>query len=66
MPTLFIGYVLIFSKKTSVRKIYILCIRINKINPLFVIIILTLKILFSVGSQHFCVDYTRHKVSSPR
>ena len=65
MPTLFIGYVLIFSKKTSVRKIYILCIRINKINPLFVII-LTLKILFSVGSQHFCVDYTRHKVSSPR
>ena len=34
MPTLFIGYVLIFSKKTSVRKIYILCIRINKINPL--------------------------------
>lgn len=55
MPTLFIGYVLIFSKKTSV-----------KINPLFVIIILTLKILFSVGSQHFCVDYTRHKVSSPR
>ena len=33
-----------------------LCIRINNINPLYVIIILTLKILFSVGSQHFfCV-----------
>ena len=45
---------------------YIYCALGLIINPLYVIIIPTLKILFSVGSQHFCVDYTRHKVSSPR